>query len=73
MGRQGQSRQGHGAPLKRLWRQAERLWDQDTAAETAWNQAKGAFEFFTPEGRLNDRIAADAIVAATSPHLSGAA
>ena len=26
--RQGQSRQGHGAPLNRLWRQAERTWDQ---------------------------------------------
>jgi hypothetical protein len=73
LGRQGQSRQGHGAPLNRLWRQAERLWDQATAAETAWDQAKGAFEFFTPEGGLNDRTQADAIVAATLPHLSGAA
>src|SRR3954451_12370902 len=73
LGRQGQSRQGHGAPLNRLWRQAERLWDQATAAETDWDQAKGAFEFFTPEGGLNDRTQADAIVAATSPHLSGAA
>ena len=41
--------------MNRLWRQAERLWDQATAAETAWKQAKSAFEFFTPEGRLNDR------------------
>ena len=73
LGRQGQSRQGHGAPSNRLWRQAERLWDQATAAETAWDQAKGAFEFFTPEGGLNDRTQADAIVAATLPHLSGAA
>ena len=72
-GRQGQSRQGHGAPLNRLWRQAERLWDQATAAETAWKQAKSAFEFFTPEGRLNDRAQAEAVVAAALPHLSGAA
>src|SRR5947209_2005688 len=56
--RQGQSRQGHGAPLNRLWRQAERLWDQATAAETAWRRAKSAFEIFTPEGRLNDRTEA---------------
>src|SRR5664279_3706526 len=27
---QGQSRQGHGAPLNRLWRRAQRLWDQAT-------------------------------------------
>ena len=72
-GRQGQSCQGHGAPLNRLWRQAERLWDQATAAETAWKQAKSAFEFFTPEGRLNDRAQAEAVVAAALPHLSGAA
>jgi hypothetical protein len=71
--RQGQSRQGHGAPLNRLWRQAERTWDQAAAAETAWNRARSAFEFFTPEGRLNDRVASAAVVAATLPHLSGAA
>ena len=71
--RQGQSRQGHGAPLNRLWRQAERAWDQATAAERAWDRAKSAFEFFTPEGRLNDRAAAAAVVAAASPHLGGAA
>src|SRR4051812_15209992 len=55
-GRQGQSCQGHGAPLNRLWHQAERLWDHATAAETAWKQAKSAFEAFTPEGHLNDRV-----------------
>jgi hypothetical protein len=59
--------------MNRLWRQAERLWDQATAAETAWKHAKSAFELFTPEGRLNDRTQADAIVAVTLPHLSGAA
>jgi hypothetical protein len=72
-GRQGQSCQGHGASLNRLWQQAERLWDQATAAETAWKQAKSAFEFFTPEGRLNERAAAAAIVASVLPHLGGAA
>ena len=72
-GRQGQSCQGHGAPLNRLWRQAERLWDHATAAEGAWKHAQSAFEFFTPEGRLNDRAQAAAVVAAALPHLSGAA
>jgi hypothetical protein len=72
-GRQGQSCQGHGASLNRFWRQAERLWDQATAAETAWKQAKSAFEFFTPEGRLNDRAAAAVLVASVRPHLGGAA
>jgi hypothetical protein len=72
-GRRGQSCQGHGAPLNRLWQQAERLWDQATAAETAWKEAKSAFEFFTPDGRLNDRPQAEAVVAAALPHLDGAA
>jgi hypothetical protein len=71
-GRRGRSCQGHGAPLNRLWRQAERTWDQAAAAETAWKQARSAFEFFTPEGRLNDRAQAEAAVAAALPHLSGA-
>ncbi len=72
-GRQGRSCRGHGAPLNRLWRQAERIWDQATAAEAAWERARSASEFFTPEGRLNDRAQAEAVVAAALPHLSGAA
>jgi hypothetical protein len=72
-GLRGQSRQGHGTATNRLWQQAERVWDQATAAETAWKRAKSAFEFFTPEGRLNDRAHAEAVIAAALPHLSGAA
>ena len=73
LGRRGRSRQGHGTATNRLWRQAERAWDQATATETAWKQARSAFEFFTPEGRLNDRAQAEVIVAASLPHLSGQA
>jgi hypothetical protein len=70
-GRRGQSRQGHGAALNRLWRQAEALWDQATAAEAAWRRARSAFELFTPGGRLNDRVTAEAAVAEALPHLGG--
>ena len=73
LGRQGQSRQGHGTATHRLWHQAEQNWDQATAAETAWKRVKSAFEFFTSEGRWNDRAQAEAMVAAALPHLSGAA
>jgi hypothetical protein len=73
LGRQGQSRQGHGTATHRLWREAERTWDRATAAEVAWKRARLAFEFFTPEGRLNDRAQAEAVVSAAMPHLSGVA
>ena len=73
LGRQGRSRQGHGTATRRLWDQAERAWDQAAAAETAWKRARSAFEFFTPEGRLNDRAQAEVIVAASLPDLSGQA
>jgi len=72
-GRQGRSRRGHGTATHRLWLQAERLWDQATAAEAAWKRARSALEFFTPEGRWNDRAQAEAVVAAALPYLSGAA
>src|SRR4051794_7797953 len=58
LGLQGRSRQGRGAPMNRLWDQAERLWDQAVAAEAAWRRAKSAFEVFTSDGRLNDRVQA---------------
>jgi hypothetical protein len=72
-GLEGRSRQGHGAPLNRLWHEAEQTWDQATAAEAAWKRAKSAFEFFTPCGRPNDRAQAEAVVAAALPHLVGMA
>lgn len=43
------------------------------AAESAWGRAKGAFECFTPEGRLNDRSQAEAVVAAVLRNLGGPA
>ena len=41
------------------------------AAGTAWNQVKSAFEFFTPDGRINERGQAETVVAAALPHLTG--
>lgn len=72
-GRQGRSLQGYVGEAARLWRQAERLWDEAAAAEAAWGRARSAFELFTPEGRLNDRARAEAVVAAALPDLNGAA
>jgi hypothetical protein len=73
LGRRGTSRTGKVKKINRLWREAERLWDQATAAEMARRRVRSAFEFFTPAGRRNDREPAAAVVAAAPPHLSGSA
>ena len=73
MDRQGISQTGHTKAPNRLWREAEQLWDQAMAAETAWKLSRSAFEFFTPEGRFNERQKAQAVVAAALPHLNGPA
>ena len=39
----------------------------------AWKRAKSAFEFFTPDGRLNDRAEATVVVEAALPCLDGGA
>src|SRR5215218_1850257 len=66
-GCQGQSRAGHATRVSRSWRQAEHLWDRAVAAEAAWKHVRSAFELFTPEGRINDREQAQAVVAAALP------
>jgi hypothetical protein len=67
----GQSNSGHGAPLQRLWTAAEAAFARAEAAEAAWGRVRSALELFTPEGRLNSRSGAEAIVAAAMPALSG--
>jgi len=73
MGREGISQTGHATATSRLWRKAQQLWDQAMAAEKAWMLSRSAFEFFTPEGRFNDRRQAQAVVAAALPCLNGPA
>jgi hypothetical protein len=59
--------------LRRLWAAAEAAFTRAEAAEAAWQRARSALELFTPEGRLNDRHQAEAVVAAALPHLAGPA
>jgi hypothetical protein len=71
-GRQGHSLRGYVGEAARLWREAERTWDRAAATEAAWDRVRSAFELFTPQGRLNDRAQAEAVVAAAAPRLDGA-
>src|SRR5512135_461861 len=70
-GRQGRSRTGYATQAQRQWRRAERIWAQAEATEVAWERVRTAFERFTPEGPLNDRHHAEAVVAAALPHWTG--
>jgi hypothetical protein len=70
---QGQSNSGHGAPLKRLWAVAAAALTRAETAEAAWGRVRSALELFTPEGQLNSRSGAEAIVAAAMPGLAGTA
>ena len=72
-GRRGQCNCGHGPPRKRQWVVAEAAFVRAEAAEAAWHRARSALELFTPEGRLNDRQRAEAVVAAALPDLAGVA
>jgi len=69
--RQGKSRQGKGAAVARYWRDAERLFDEATATESAWKKVRQALDLFTPQGKLQDRAQAEATVAAALPRLKG--
>jgi hypothetical protein len=60
---------GRGAAA-RAWQRAEQALDAYTAAEVAWAEVEGALRLFTPEGALNSRAQAQAVLAAALPRLS---
>ena len=61
---------GKGAAAKG-WRRAEQAMDVWSAAEKAWQEVEGALRLFTPEGALNTRVRAEAILQAAITRLSG--
>jgi hypothetical protein len=69
--RQGRRCTSQALAAGRRWRRAEVLLDQAAASERAWQQVCAALEFFTPEGRLNDRRQAEAKIQQALPHLQG--
>jgi len=69
--RRGRHSSNQAMAAGRRWRRAEALLDQAAASERAWQQVCAALEFFTPEGRLNDRRQAEAKIQEALPHLRG--
>jgi hypothetical protein len=69
--RQGQKRTGAASVASRRWREAEAALDRWSAAEQAWRRLREGLGLFTPEGMLNTRVQAEALVRQVLPELSG--
>jgi hypothetical protein len=67
--RQGQSLTGPSARARAAWKKAEQAMDVWCARERLWNQTKQAMRLLTPEGELNTRQHAEAVLAETLPQL----
>jgi hypothetical protein len=60
---------GKGAAAK-AWRRAEQAYEAWTAAEKTWQEVQKALRLFTPEGALNTRAQAQAVLQAAVDKLS---
>jgi hypothetical protein len=67
--RQGQARTGAAARARAAWKKAEKAMDVWCAQEQLWEQSKAAVQLFTPQGELNTRAQAEAVLAETLPAL----
>jgi predicted DNA-binding protein YlxM (UPF0122 family) len=67
--RQGQNRCGPAKHAGHAWRKAEQAMDTWGARERAWQQSKDALPLITPEGDVNTRAKAEAVLAKTLPQL----
>jgi hypothetical protein len=67
--RQGQNRSGPTTRTRVAWQKAEQAMDTWSERERLWQQTKQALLPFTPEGELNTRDRAAAVLAETLPQL----
>jgi hypothetical protein len=65
------SRQGVAAAVARAWRKAEQALDAWSRAERAWAEVTRGLRLVTPEGGLNTRARAEAVIQAALPALLG--
>ena len=68
---QGVDARGPAGPARTAWREAAAALEQVEHLEGAWRRAHAALELFRPDGRLNDRSAAEAEITAALPGLPG--
>lgn len=68
-GRQGKNRSAAAIRASFAWKKAEKAFDTWSTQERLWQQTKAALQLFTPEGELNTRAQAEAVLAETLPLL----
>jgi len=68
-GRRGQARTGATNKARWAWQRAERAMEEWMRWEQLWRRTKEALPLFTPEGELNTRARAEAVLAETLPQL----
>ena len=66
---QGLNATAAGMTAGRLWKRAERAMDRWQTVEQTWRRTQEALRLFTPEGVLNSRTQAEAVLAQTTPLL----
>ncbi len=67
--RQGRKQTGPAGRASHAWRKAEKAMDAWRDLERTWQQTKDALLLVTPEGDLNSRTKAEAVLAQTLPQL----
>jgi hypothetical protein len=67
--RQGQAQTGPALRARHAWKKAEKAMDAWRETERLWQQTKDALPLITPDGELNTRAKAEAVLAQTLPQL----
>jgi len=67
--RQGQKETGPASRAYQAWKKAEKAMDKWRETERLWQQTKEALPLITPDGELNTRLKAEAVLARTLPQL----
>lgn len=70
--RHGKSENGYRHKTRDRWAKADRAWDAWQQRDAVWQKTKAALQLITPEGELNTRARAEAILAETLPQLPDA-
>jgi hypothetical protein len=68
---QGIDARGSASAARAAWSKAVEAFEQVERLESAWGRCRGAFDLFGPDGRLNDRVWAEAEIKAGLSELTG--